>query len=190
MLCEQAGRSLCQPALSESNEVLVSCPQPHIYRGSQNQLADHLSRTLSKNHKWSLNSSMVRSIFKERGILSVDLFAIKDNKKCHQVCLQMGPSPGFFVNAFQLNWGVALMYAFPTFPVISQVILKLKLDHDKLKLLALGWPRQCWFSTLLSLSVSLPRSLSLLPKLLTQHHCQVSHPELSSLHLTVWMVYN
>lgn len=36
----------------------------------------------------------------------------------------------------------------------SQVILKLKLDQAKLILIAPAWPRQCWFSDLLSVDSS------------------------------------
>lgn len=34
------------------------------------------------------------------------------------------------------------MYAFPPFPLISRVTLKLKLDHAKLILIPLAWPRR------------------------------------------------
>lgn len=108
---------------------------------------------------------MLRSIFAKWSIPAIDLFATKDNK-CDQFCSQLGLSPGTLTNAFHLNWESVLMYAFPMIPLIPQLILKLKLNHTKLILIATIRLRQRWFSDLLSLSIQPPISLPHCPDLL------------------------
>lgn len=66
------------------------------------------------------------------------------------------------IHAFWLmpsNWTGGQHYCMPFPPValIPQIILKLKLDHTKLILIALAWSRHCFFSSLHSLSVQFSR---------------------------------
>lgn len=91
--------------------------------GSQNQLANYLSRIFSDNHEWSLKSGVVRSIFREQGIPFIKLLGPKDNKKC-QFCSRVGLGPGTISNVFSLNWRVDLMYTFSPCPLIHQISSK------------------------------------------------------------------
>lgn len=96
-----------------------------------------------------------------------------DNKKCQLSCSPGHLNPGFLTNTFYLSWESVLLHAFPPILIIPQVILKMKLDCAKLILVAPSWPKQCWFSDLLALSVQPPIFLPFHPDLLTQHHIQV-----------------
>lgn len=66
-LCQEAIK-LWHFCINEDIIITATC-----LLGSQNQMADHLSRIFSDNHK----SSMVKSIFREWDIALVNLFAIK-----------------------------------------------------------------------------------------------------------------
>lgn len=109
----------------------------------------------------------------------------KTKKKCSQFCSQVDFSTGLLIDAFHLNWELALIYMFPLIPLI----LKLKLEHANLILIAPAWLRQCWLSDLHSLSIQSLRSPPLIPDLLTQHHTLIQHPALSCLHLMAWMLH-
>lgn len=61
------------------------------------------------------------------------------------------------------------------------------LSWSWLILIALAWPRQCWFSDLLSLSVRPLIFLPLHPNLLTQHHSWVLQQAVNTVHFMVWM---
>lgn len=90
------------------------------------------------------------AIFEVWGILTIDLFATKPNKKCRLYCSGGGLSPGSLTDAFHLSWELEFLYALSPVLIILLVILKLKLDSAKLTFIAPAWPRQCWFSDLLT----------------------------------------
>lgn len=135
-----------QPLLSGSNKVVCQfCFRENISTtahlpDAQNNLVDHLSRNFCQNHEWSLKSSRLRSMFREWGIPTVDLFATKN-----KFCSQLGLSPGSLINAFHVNWGSVLMYTFPRSPLFPQFENNLMLDRAKLILVASDFiiARQC-----------------------------------------------
>lgn len=47
------------------------------FPGVQNELADHLSRSLSSHHEWSLHPDVARDIFQQWETLQIDLFTNK-----------------------------------------------------------------------------------------------------------------
>lgn len=85
------------------------------------------------------------------------------------------------------RWFHGLLYLFPPIPLLSRTIIKLRQDNSQAILIAPWWPRQPWFSTLLTMSVDHWR-LPFLPDLLTQDEGRVLHPNLRSLHLTAWRI--
>lgn len=60
---------------------------PITYLGSTIHLVDHLSRNFSLNQEWSLKPGVLQSIFAVWGILTIDLFTMRD-KKCQLFCYQ------------------------------------------------------------------------------------------------------
>ncbi|KAG6935305.1 hypothetical protein G0U57_015145, partial [Chelydra serpentina] len=121
--------------------------------------------------------------------LRPDLFATRENRKCHVFCSLQGRSPGSLTDAFLLPWADHLSYAFPPFPLVHRVLLKLRRDRARLILIAPAWPRQHWYTTLLELSVTTPITLPLWLDLITQEHGRLCHPDLQSLHLTAWLLH-
>lgn len=83
---KEAERSLLQPALLWSNEVLALLHQGSRHShsctltGCSESVADNLSRHLSQNHKQSI-TRVLRSIFKEWSILKIYLFRPKGSKQ-------------------------------------------------------------------------------------------------------------
>lgn len=84
---------------------------------------------------------VVRMIFKRWETPQVDLFATKQNRKCHRFCSLHGLNGGSLSDAL-LSWAGNLMYAFPTIPLISRTILKIKRDRDKVVMITPAWPHQ------------------------------------------------
>lgn len=108
VLCKQAMGSLVLTTPPKSNPALgllyqqlytsESSPPP----GSPNMLADPLSRFFIHHHKCSFCPDVARSIFQLYGASQVDLFATKDNTKCHQFCSRAGDSPSSLTSSFLL----------------------------------------------------------------------------------------
>ncbi|XP_065406172.1 uncharacterized protein LOC122174245 [Chrysemys picta bellii] len=156
--------------------------------GVQNTLADRLSRSF-QTHEWSIRPDIIHSVFQKWGFPQIDLFASRDNRKCHVFCSLQGRAPGSLSDAFLLPWKDHLFYAFPPFPLVHKVLLKLRRDQAQVILVAPAWPRQHWYTTLLELSVQTPIPLPLCPDLISQDHGRLRHPDLQSLHLTAWLLH-
>ena len=66
-----------------------------------------------------------------------------------------------------MQWADQQMYAFPPFCLVGLCLAKVRRDQASLTLIALVWPAQTWYPTLLEMSVSapilLPASEDLLP---------------------------
>lgn len=129
------------------------------------------------------------SIFQLWGFPRLDLFASRENRKCRRFCSLLGHGRGSVSDAFLQSWVVGLLYAFPPFPLIHRVLLKIRRDHARVILIAPAWPHQHWYTSLLHMSVQAPLSLPLLPDLITQDRGSLRHPNLESLHLTAWMLH-
>lgn len=51
-----------------------------------NVLVNHFSWSFSSHHKWCLHPEFISVIFQKSGSSQVDLFATRQNRKCHQFC--------------------------------------------------------------------------------------------------------
>jgi hypothetical protein len=146
---------------------------------------------LSRRHQvihteWSLCPQVAHQIWKVWGQPHLDLFATPDNAKLPLfVCPYQDPS-AWDTDAFSLSWKGMWAYAFPPFPLLTEVLQKMIREPCDVVLVAPAWPSQIWFHQLLELLVDQPRSLPLHPKLLKQPGQPVFHQQLDRLHLHAW----
>ena len=90
----------------------------------------------------------------------------------------MSPIPdqkALSIDALSMDWNRIHAYAFPPFHLIPAVINKIRLSQCKIVLIAPLWPDRPWFPELLSLLVSPPVSLPVIPNLLTQLKGRILH---------------
>lgn len=90
-------RSMLHPMSGSPRADFCIAPSIHLEAsyllGSQNELADHLSRSFH-GHEWSICSDIMNSIFQQWGIPQVDLFTKKTNRKYQQFCTFLNHSLG------------------------------------------------------------------------------------------------
>ena len=147
--------------------------------GKFNILADRLSR-LDKPIKteWSLDQTVVNSVFQMLNFPNVDLFATRFN---HRLPLYVSPVQDYkalAIDALSMDWNHLHAYAFPPFILIPAVLEKIRQHQCRIVLIAPFWPQQQWFSELLLLLVSAPIRLPLIPRLLTQSKGRFVHQNL------------
>lgn len=138
--------------------------------------------------EWSLRPDVANPSSSSGGTPQVDLFATKTIRKCHQCCsgdVSVGSS---LTDAFLLSWKNPLLYTFPSIPLLPRVLSKVKQDHAHHILIALAWPCQHWYSTLLTLLIEPPLSVPLDSDVISQDHGHLLYSSLWSLHLTAWML--
>ena len=154
--------------------------------GSQNILADALSRGLFNHHEWSLNQKWADFLFQTFGRPHIDLFASHLNNKLTTFCSRRPHPKAWASDALSLNWDGLLTYAFPPLPLLQRVLLKLRRSRAMMILVAPFWPRQPWFPLILQMLVDLPLRLPQDPYLLSQRGGRILHPDLRSLDLVAW----
>ena len=119
--------------------------------GNCNTEADSMSRNLSVDMEWKLNTAVFKVIEDTYGPLFMDLFASRLNHQL-QTYTSFLPDPNAIaVDAFSLNWNLNINYAFPPFSLIAQVLKKLEQDQGQLVLIAPLWTTQPWFTKLLQM---------------------------------------
>ena len=166
------------------NNVLLSVT--HI-SSALNVRADILSRSRQlASTEWSLHPSVFKQINLLYGDLNIDLFATDLN---HKLPVYVSPCPdpsAWAVDALSIRWTGMAAYAFPPFPLIPKVLLKVKEDKAQVVLVAPWWPQRSWTSLLLDLVHDFPRVMPLWPNLLKQPRRDRFHEAIGSLHLHVW----
>ena len=153
--------------------------------GRFNTLADRMSR-MDKPipTEWSLNQEIANKIFQIMDFPSIDLFATRLN---HRLPLYVSPIPdqkALSIDAISMDWNRIHAYAFPPFHLIQTVINKVRISQCKIVLIAPLWPNKPWFPELLSLLVSPPVSLPVMPNLLAQLKGRILHQNPGHLHAT------
>nr|XP_014428514.1 uncharacterized protein LOC106731944 isoform X1 [Pelodiscus sinensis]XP_014428515.1 uncharacterized protein LOC106731944 isoform X3 [Pelodiscus sinensis]XP_025039837.1 uncharacterized protein LOC106731944 isoform X2 [Pelodiscus sinensis] len=156
--------------------------------GKVNTIADALSRSFQSQHEWGLLNYIAHDLFQLWGYPEIDLFATRDNKKCRAYCSRAGIGSQSIGDAFLLNWGTYLLYAFPLIPLIPRVIGKILSDAATVILVAPFWPRQTWLTQLMQMSLSRPQRLPQLSNLISQQRGNLLHPNIDRLHLTAWLL--
>lgn len=154
--------------------------------GTENSIADALSRISQSPTEWSLDRSVAEAIFASLHRPEVDLFASPANAKLPRFCSRV-PVPGAWaVDALALDWAYVDGYAFPPFSLVGRVVDKVASAPCHVLLVAPFWPTQAWFRPLLALVAGVPLVLPLLPGLLRLPSGGSVHPHPEALHLVVW----
>ena len=144
--------------------------------GRFNTLADQMSRVDKPiSTEWSLNQEMANKIFQIMDFPSIDLFATRLNQRLPFYVSPIPDQKALSIDALSMDWIGIHAYAFPPFHLIPAVINKIRLSQCKIVLIAPLWPDRPWFPELLSLLVSPPVSLPVIPNLLAQLKGRILH---------------
>ena len=138
--------------------------------GARNVRADALSRSRQvATTEWSLHPWVFKQINLLYGDLNIDLFATDLN---HKLPVYVSPCPdpkAWAVDALSVSWTGMAAYAFPPFPLLPKVLLKIREDKANVILVAPWWPQKILDKNLLlDLVRDFQRVLPLWPKLLKQ----------------------
>lgn len=165
------------------NEITLNAA--HII-GSQNTLADNLSRVMIRPTEWTLNNTVTQKIFQILGTPMVDLFASEENRKVEIFCSWI-PSPlAWAVDALSVPWQNLDAYAFPPIALIPKVLQHMKKFHCQLILIAPQWPRRHWYTDLLQMLIAPPMRLPMIQDLLYQPKTMIVHPKPEVFNLVAW----
>lgn len=133
--------------------------------GLDNIEADTASRKFKEATEWMLSTNVFRSITKEFGMPTVDLFASALNKQLDKY-VSWKPDPGAVViDAFSCDWKNEFFYIFPPFSLIGKVLQKLERDKSQAIIVTPVWTTQPWYPRLVKKSskiITFPPSKRLL----------------------------
>ena len=121
----------------------------------ENILADAASRK-KQVQDWSLSEVLAQKMFARWGMPDVDLMATVMSRKAPMYYSWSRNDPeawGQDSLARDMDWTkFSLPYCFPPFPLLGQVLSKIREQKvEKLLLVVPWWPTKVWFSTLLSM---------------------------------------
>ena len=178
--------SLAQEILrwAESRSIRLT---PQFLPGSNNVLADALSRPHQLPHtEWSLNMTVFQSLRKLWPV-QIDLFATSANHRCSIYFSPFRDPQSAGTDAFLQSWDGLQAYAFPPVAIIPRVLAKLRASkRTELTLVAPHWAQRPWFSDLVQLSLAPPVVLPSRPDLLRLPRSRHLYPDLRRLRLHAW----
>ena len=159
---------------------------PQFLPGSQNVLADALSRPHQLPHsEWSLNMDVFLSL-RRLWPVQIDLFATSDNRRCSIYFSPLQDPMSAGTDAFLQSWDGLQAYAFPPVSLIPRVLAKLRASSGtELMLVAPHWAQRPWFADLL-LSLAPPVVLPSRRDLLRLPRSRHLYPDLHRLRLHAW----
>ena len=168
-------------------ESLSICLAPQFLPGSNNVLADALSRPHQLPHsEWSLNMTVFQSL-RRLWPIQLDLFATSENHRCSIYFSPFRDPMSAGTDAFLQSWNGLQAYAFPPVAVIPHVLAKLRASTGtELTLVAPHWAQRPWFSDLLQLSLAPPVVLPSRQDLLRLPRSRHLYPDLRRLRLHAW----
>ena len=160
---------------------------PQFLPGSQNVLADALSRPHQLPHsEWSLNRDVFQSL-RRLWPVQIDLFATSDNHRCSIYFSPLHDPRSAGTDAFLQSWDGLQAYAFPPVSLIPRVLAKLRASSGtELTLVAPHWAQRPWFADLLLLSLAPPVALPSRRDLLRLPRSRHLYPDLHRLRLHAW----
>ena len=160
---------------------------PQFLPGSNNVLADALSRPHQLPHtEWSLNMTVFQSLRKLWPV-QIDLFATSANHRCSIYFSPFRDPRSAGADAFLQSWDGLQAYAFPPVAIIPRVLAKLRASKGtELTLVAPHWAQRPWFSDLVQLSLAPPVVLPSRPDLLRLPRPRHLYPDLRRLRLHAW----
>ena len=191
-LCMEGGtrspllNSLAQEILRWTESLSIRLA-PQFLPGSNNVLADALSRPHQLPHsEWSLNMTVFLSLRKSWPV-QIDLFAASENRRCSIYFSPFHDLMSVGTDAFLQSWDGLQAYAFPPVAIILRVLAKLRASSGtELTLVAPHWPQRPWFSDLLHLSLAPPVVLPSRRDLLRLPRSRHLYPDLHRLRLHAW----
>ena len=121
-------------------------------------------------------------------MLDTDLFAARFNTQLKQF-VSWKPDPGaWFYNAFPRPWSDLVLYVFPPFSLMGEVLAKIQENQvQKAIVIAPFWSTSHWYPTLLSTLFMRPRLLPRRPGLLIVNPIEI-HSLKDSLIPAAWPV--
>ena len=160
---------------------------PQFLPGSNNVLADALSRPHQLPHsEWSLNLTVFQSL-RRLWPVQIDLFATSDNHRCSIYFSPFRDPMSAGTDAFLQSWDGLQAYAFPPVAIIPRVLAKLRASTGTvLTLVAPHWAQRPWFSDLLQLLLAPPVILPARQDLLRLPRSRHLYPDLRRLRLHAW----
>ena len=160
---------------------------PQFLPGSNNVLADALSRPHQLPHsEWSLNMTVFQSLSRLWPV-QIDLFATSENHRCTIYFSPFRDSMSAGTDTFLQSWDGLQAYAFPPVAIIPRVLAKLRASTGmELTLVAPHWAQRPWFSDLLQLSLAPPVILPARQDLLRLPRSRHLYPDLRRLRLHAW----
>ena len=160
---------------------------PQFLPGSNNVLADALSRPHQLPHsEWSLNLTVFQSLSRLWPV-QIDLFATSDNHRCSIYFSPFRDPMSAGTDAFFQSWDGLQAYAFPPVAIIPRVLAKLRASTGtELTLVAPHRAQRPWFSDLLQLLLAPPVILPARQDLLRLPRSRHLYPDLRRLRLHAW----
>ena len=155
--------------------------------GRLNARADWASRNFQDSSEWLLSPRAFQKICVKWGFPELDLFATRADTILHVVeSRSTQPSNRCIPTTLEHR---GLLYAFPPFPMIGKVLLKVKTEKVDVILITLSWPAQPWYSQVLELSLTEPLLLPQLSNILVNPQGQAYTLVVNkTLRLVAWKV--
>jgi hypothetical protein len=163
----------------------ISLKAIHI-PGTENVLADKLSRVFVDPTSWEIHPRMVNLVFQVLGRPMMDLFASTGNQKLPCFCSRYPEAEAYHTNALDLNWRRVWGYAYPPLALLPMVIQKIRQDGATIILLAPFWPKRSYYPDLLDLLIDFPCYLQPFPEMLSQDRRKLVHPDPKVFSLVAW----
>lgn len=147
-------RTLCRSAMNlwDFCIALNITPVATHLPGSENTIADAVSRGALSLHELCVTMTLLLSVFGMWGTPEIDVFVSAKNKKCHLFCSRGGSNLRFLGDGLLLDWTGRLLYMFPPIPLIPWVLRKYQSEKPKCFLITPWQLCRVWFPTLLLLS--------------------------------------
>ncbi|XP_061115409.1 uncharacterized protein LOC133139933 [Conger conger] len=125
--------------------------------GQLNCGADLLSRGGPSPLEWCLHPLVVAEVWSRFGKARVDLFASRQNAHCPLwFAMTATGSPPLGVDALAHCWPKGLLYAFPPFGLVPQLLAKAREEKKPLILIAPDWPHKQWMADVALLLTDVP----------------------------------
>ncbi|XP_030008050.1 uncharacterized protein LOC115431636 [Sphaeramia orbicularis] len=154
--------------------------------GVVNVAADLLSRRGPHPGNWRLHPAVVEEIWHHFGRAVADLFASKENAHCPLYYSIERDSPPLGCDAMVHQWPQGLLYAFPPFSLLPNLLQRISQEEVQVVLVAPDWPHMTWFSWVTPLLHGTPWKLPVRRDLLSQAQGTLFHPFPQGLDLWAW----
>ena len=122
--------------------------------GIDNIHADRLSRKLNDDLEWALNRNIFRqiaNIYHINNDTCVDMFASRLNYQLEKYVSFLPDPKALAIDAFSVKWNNHIVYLFPPFSVIGQVLRKVEEDKAEAILIAPLWTTQSWWPKIMGM---------------------------------------